>query len=86
MTIPPIDPSLAGLGSEWQVPGVGSTTDLAAAASGSGSFGNVLTQQIGNLSNLQNTAASASHRASAAATTKGAASSITRFNWRKLSS
>jgi flagellar hook-basal body complex protein FliE len=74
MTIPPIDPSLAGLGSEWQVPGVGSlggagtTTDptagtdgvSAVGASGSGSFGDVLTQQIGNLSDLQNTAASAS--------------------------
>ena len=69
--IPPIDPSLAGLGSEWQVPGtgslggVGTTTDPATGAdgvggSGSGSFGDVLTQQIGNLSNLQDTAATAS--------------------------
>jgi flagellar hook-basal body complex protein FliE len=72
MTIPPIDPSLAGLGSEWQIPGVdslggaGTATDPAAGADGvsgvggSGSFGDVLTQQIGNLSDLQNTAASAS--------------------------
>jgi len=71
--IPPIDPSLAGLGSEWQVPGTGSlggvgttTTDPAAGTDGvsgvggSGSFGDVLTQQIGNLSNLQDTAATAS--------------------------
>lgn len=66
-------PALSGLGLEWQIPGLGSvggvdpaTADPATALGGpagtgpSGSFGDVLTQQIGNLSNLQETAATAS--------------------------
>jgi len=69
-------PAISGLGLEWQIPGVGSvggvgsidpaTTDPATALGGpagtgpSGSFGDVLTQQIGNLSQLQDTAATAS--------------------------
>lgn len=71
MTLLPI----AGLGAEWQIPGVGSVggvggvdpaTDPATALGGpagtgpSGSFGDVLTQQISNLSNLQDSAATAS--------------------------
>jgi flagellar hook-basal body complex protein FliE len=59
MTIPPIDPSaVLGAGSEWQIPGIGSPTDVA-PASGSG-FGGVLAEQIGKLSDLQETAATAS--------------------------
>jgi flagellar hook-basal body complex protein FliE len=70
MTIPPIDPSIVGgLGPEWQVPGVGSPTDALPGAgagvdgvspAGATSFGDVLTQQIGSLSDLQETAATAS--------------------------
>jgi flagellar hook-basal body complex protein FliE len=59
MTIPPIDPSVVGLGSEWQIPEVGAPNDAAPAAGGS-SFGNVLSQQIGSLTDLQESAASAS--------------------------
>lgn len=57
MTLPPV----AALGAEWQIPGVGAPTapDAVPAAGGS-SFGNVLTQQIGNLTDLQESAASAS--------------------------
>ena len=55
MTIPPIDPS-AVLGGEWQMPAV---TDAPPAA-GSGGFGSALADQIGKLSELQDTAAAAS--------------------------
>lgn len=62
-------PPLSALGADWQLPGVGSLSDppgvssdvTGAGAAGSGSsFGSVLTQQIDNLSNLQDTAATAS--------------------------
>lgn len=79
-------PAIAGLGAEWQIPGVGSiggvggidpatdpsgvggvadATGVAGltgpAGSGpSGSFGDALSQQISNLSNLQDSAAAAS--------------------------
>ncbi|HEV7772038.1 MAG TPA: flagellar hook-basal body complex protein FliE [Conexibacter sp.] len=67
MTLPPV----AALGAEWQIPGIGAPTGPAApdaigagvdgvAPSGGSSFGNVLTQQIGNLTDLQEGAASAS--------------------------
>ncbi len=72
MTIPPIDPSVAGLGSEWQIPGIGApsapgATDavgggidgVGGVGSGAG-FGDVLAKQIGNLSDLQESAATAS--------------------------
>ena len=75
MTIAPIGSALAGLGPEWQIPGVGSLDGVGAAPNGtadplaltgpagsgpSSGFGSMLTQQIDNLSNLQNTAATAS--------------------------
>jgi flagellar hook-basal body complex protein FliE len=72
MTLPPV----AALGAEWQIPGIGAPTGPSAPAgapdaigsggidgvapSGGSSFGNVLTQQIGNLTDLQESAASAS--------------------------
>jgi flagellar hook-basal body complex protein FliE len=70
MTLPPV----AALGAEWQIPGLTSppqaptgpsATDAVGgidgvAPSGGSSFGNVLTQQIGNLTDLQESAASAS--------------------------
>lgn len=68
MTLPPV----AALGAEWQIPGIGAPTGPTApdavggggidgvAPSGGSSFGNVLTQQIGNLTDLQESAASAS--------------------------
>lgn len=70
MTLPPV----AALGAEWQIPGIGAPTGPAPAGapdaigtgvdgvapSGGSSFGNVLTQQIGNLTDLQESAASAS--------------------------
>jgi flagellar hook-basal body complex protein FliE len=57
VTIPPIDPS-AVLGAEWRIPGVGAG-DAPAPADGA-SFDSALTQQISKLSELQDTAASAS--------------------------
>jgi flagellar hook-basal body complex protein FliE len=51
-------PPVGALGAELQVPGI-ATTDPVAGASGSG-FGDVLAQQIGNLTELQESAASAS--------------------------
>jgi len=62
MTVPPIDPSIAGLGAELRIPGVAATDPAAAtdAAGSGGGFGDVLAQQIGNLTELQETAASAS--------------------------
>jgi flagellar hook-basal body complex protein FliE len=69
VSIPPINPSaVLGLGSEWQIPGVGgiSAADVSVpdvqgpAGTGSGGgFGTVLSQQIGKLSDLQDSAASA---------------------------
>lgn len=74
MTIPPIDPSMVGLGSEWQIPGIGGVggtgssgaTDaigggVGGVESGTGAgFGDVLAKQIGSLTDLQESAASAS--------------------------
>lgn len=73
MTVPPIDPS-AVLGSEWQIPGIGSPSGPAAPGSasqdgiaidgtppaGGDSFGSALAQQVGKLADLQETAATAS--------------------------
>jgi flagellar hook-basal body complex protein FliE len=54
-------------GSEWQVQGIGgltpadlAPTDGSAPASGSDGFGGMLAQEVGKLSDLQDTAASAS--------------------------
>ncbi|HZV72937.1 MAG TPA: flagellar hook-basal body complex protein FliE [Conexibacter sp.] len=84
MTIPPIAPSVAGLGPEWQIPGVGSVGGLAAAGppgapdalgvdgispAGSASFGDVLAKQVGNLSDLQQTAATAAQSLAAGTAT-----------------
>ena len=55
-------PPIGALGAEFQVPGV-TAADPVAGAGGSasgGGFGGVLAQQIGNLADLQETAASAS--------------------------
>jgi len=56
-------PPVGALGAEFQVPGV-AATDPAAGVGGTGSaggsFGDVLSQQVSNLTNLQETAASAS--------------------------
>jgi flagellar hook-basal body complex protein FliE len=67
--IPPVNP--AALGAEWQIPGVGgiSPADVAVpdvqgtggvGSAGSGGFGSMLTQQISNLADLQESAATAS--------------------------
>lgn len=66
-------PPVSALGAEWQIPGLGATDPTAAAAASgapglagptgtgpSGGFGGVLTQQIQNLSDMQQTAATAS--------------------------
>jgi flagellar hook-basal body complex protein FliE len=59
-------PPVSGLGVEWQLPGVGAVSDPpgvssdVAGAGGSGGFGGMLSQQIDNLSNLQDTATAAS--------------------------
>lgn len=62
-------PPVSALGAEWQLPGVGSVSDPPGVSSdvagvgggGSGSgFGGMLTQQIDNLSNLQDAATTAS--------------------------
>jgi flagellar hook-basal body complex protein FliE len=73
VTIPPIDPSMVGLGSEWQIPGIGApgapgATDAVGGADGvsgvgngtGAGFGDVLAKQIGTLTDLQESAASAS--------------------------
>ncbi|HET6447885.1 MAG TPA: flagellar hook-basal body complex protein FliE [Conexibacter sp.] len=57
-------PPVGALGPEWQIAGLGGldappAPDAVAGASGGG-FGDVLAHQIGNLSDLQETAASAS--------------------------
>lgn len=72
MTIPPV----AALGSEWQIPGIGaptgptgvSPTDAVGGIDGvdgvapanSGGFGDMLAKQVGNLTDLQESAATAS--------------------------
>ncbi|HKG03932.1 MAG TPA: flagellar hook-basal body complex protein FliE [Conexibacter sp.] len=71
MTLPPV----AALGAEWQIPGIGAPTGPTApdavgggdgvgvggVGSGTGAgFGDVLAKQIGNLTDLQEGAASAS--------------------------
>ncbi len=54
-------PPVSGLGAEWQIPGVGSIDAPAGAGDvAGGGFGGVLAQQIDNLSQLQDTAATAS--------------------------
>lgn len=68
--IPPVNPS-AVLGAEWQIPGVGgiSPADLqvpdvqgagGVGSAGSGGFGSLLTDQVGKLADLQESAATAS--------------------------
>lgn len=56
MTIPPV----SALGAEFQIPGVTASDPVAGAGAAGGSFGDVLAQQIGSLTNLQETAATAS--------------------------
>jgi flagellar hook-basal body complex protein FliE len=72
VTVPPIDPS-AALGGEWQIQGIGGLGQVDPAATvgqdvtatgavdgaQSGGFGQMLSQQISNLSQLQDNAASA---------------------------
>jgi len=56
MTLPPIAP----LGADFQIPGVTAPDPVAGGVGTGGSFGDVLTQQISNLTALQENAASAS--------------------------
>jgi flagellar hook-basal body complex protein FliE len=67
MTLPPV----AALGAEWQIPGIGAPTGPTAPAgapdgidgvapSGGAGFGDVLAKQVGNLTDLQESAAGAS--------------------------
>jgi flagellar hook-basal body complex protein FliE len=58
-------PPVGALGPEWQIAGVGgpdapTAPDSVAGSGSGGGFGDVLAQQIGNLSDLQETAATAS--------------------------
>ena len=65
MPVGPIDPSMATMGAEWQVPGVsGVGGDVPGAASGAGatdapgeSFGRMLSNQVESLQGLQTDAA-----------------------------
>jgi flagellar hook-basal body complex protein FliE len=65
MPVGPIDPSMAAMGAEWQVPGIsGVGGDVPGAASGAGatdvpgqSFGAMLGDQVQNLQGLQTEAA-----------------------------
>jgi flagellar hook-basal body complex protein FliE len=52
-------PPVGALGAEFQVPAIAGS-DPGAGGTGSAGFGDVLSQQISNLTNLQETAASAS--------------------------
>jgi flagellar hook-basal body complex protein FliE len=52
-------PPVGALGAEFQIPGV-TATDPVAQPSAGGGFGDVLAQQIGNLTELQQNAAAAS--------------------------
>ena len=59
MTVLPV----AALGPEWQIAGVGPTDAVAAPVDGAGAgtgFGSVLADQVGKLTDLQESAASAS--------------------------
>ncbi len=60
MTVLPIDPS-AALGGEWQIQGLGAgpAQSVDPASGSSGGFGQMLSQQVSNLSQLQDNAASA---------------------------
>lgn len=59
-------PPVSALGAEWQIPGIGpidasaTANDVAATSGSGGGFGGMLTQQIDNLSNLQDAATTAS--------------------------
>jgi flagellar hook-basal body complex protein FliE len=66
MPVGPIDPSMAAMGSEWQVPGIsgvgGDIPDGASGAAGASdapgeSFGQMLSNQVESLQGLQNDAA-----------------------------
>ena len=61
----PIDPSFLTKGAEWQVGGVGglgqsSGTAPASGTGGGSGFGQMLTEQVGQLSQMQDSAAQAS--------------------------
>jgi len=53
-------PPVGALGPEWQIGGMAPPQDGAPAANAATDFGGMLAQQIGNLTDLQETAASAS--------------------------
>jgi flagellar hook-basal body complex protein FliE len=74
MPVGPIDPSMAAMGSEWQVPGIsgvggdipGGTPGAAGASDVPGaSFGQMLSNQVESLQGMQNEAA---HQSQALAT------------------
>ncbi len=61
MTVVPPVGALGVIGPEWQVGGIAPTADAAGAGeTGSAGFGAVLSQQISNLTELQESAATAS--------------------------
>ena len=66
MTVPPIDPSFATTGADWQMPK--STPDVPATGD-AGGFGDMLTKSIGSLANTQNDAATASQAFAAGTST-----------------
>ncbi|HEX7290859.1 MAG TPA: flagellar hook-basal body complex protein FliE [Conexibacter sp.] len=53
-------PPVGALGAEWQIGGIVPPQDGAPAANAATDFGGMLAQQIGNLTELQETAATAS--------------------------
>jgi flagellar hook-basal body complex protein FliE len=59
MAIPPIDPSFAVNGPEWNVGGVGSVGSVDPAASSSQGFGGMLTNAVSQLDQTQTQAAGA---------------------------
>jgi len=79
----PIDPSFAVSGADWQIgsiesPGQGGLTGP--AGTGGGGFGDMLAQQVSNLSQMQSDAATASQELAAgtATDTSGAVMAIER--------
>jgi flagellar hook-basal body complex protein FliE len=58
--MPPVDPSMAVNGLEWQVPGIGPAEQVEPQQPADGEFGGVLSNQISKLTDMQSEAAEAS--------------------------
>jgi flagellar hook-basal body complex protein FliE len=58
--MPPVDPSMAVNGLEWQVPGIGPAEQVEPQEPADGEFGGVLSNQISKLTDMQSEAAEAS--------------------------